>query len=182
MSGYRLLGASVVDDHGNGASATGGIETLSRFGLTSITLTSGTMLVSYVTAATSGTLSKLMVASGDAAASGLTLAKIAFFAVATNGDLTRLAVTSTQTGMGGSTFTAYEYAAGPASFSAGGRYAFGLLQVGTTPMHMQGLGVLDGATAPVPAQTVGSQTDILASYTAASLTPTFVLGYVRGRP
>jgi len=182
--------AATPEYGGNGAAAAGGIESLSRFGLTTLTgQSSGRLWVSYVTAAASGPIGRLMIASGDIAALSCTLARMGLFTVSDDGSLTLVARTANDTTIAAGTFTAYDKvfatAGGyPATYpiTRGRRYALGFLQVAGTPASLQGMSVLDGAEPPVASRIVAGQADIAASYAVGSLSAHFLSLYVRGLP
>jgi hypothetical protein len=188
--GYSLFSpAATPEDRGNGAAAVGGIETLPRFGLTSITGVSGQLWVAYVTAAASGPIGRLMIATGDTAGVSITLARAALFTADAAGSITKVAQTASDTSVGAGQFTPYERALStvggfPATYPSarGRRYALGFLMVAGTPANLQGAFVLDAATAPVPTRIIGGQTDIADSYDVGDLSPHFTMLYARGLP
>lgn len=176
-------------DHGNGAAAAGGIENLPNAGLSEFDGVSGRLWISYATAAVTGPMSRIMVASAGTAAAGCTLARLGVFDVAADGGLTLIARTASDTTIGADQYTPYEKpfatAGGyPATreLIAGRRYGFGWLQVADTPMKISGAFVLDPATPPIRSQFVDGQADIAASYAAGALTPHFTTAYLRVRP
>jgi hypothetical protein len=188
--GYGLFASPATpEDRGNGAAGVGGVETLPRFGLTSITGVSGQLWIAYVTAAASGPIGRLMVATGDTAGASITLARAALFTTAADGSITKVAQTASDATVGAGQFTPYERAfatAGgfPATYpiARGRRYALGFLMVAGTPANLQGAFVLDAATAPVPTRIIGGQADIAASYAVGALSAHFTMLYVRGLP
>lgn len=188
--GYGAFAAAPTpEDHGNSASAVGGIESLSRFGLTTLTGVSGQLWVSYVTAAASGPIGRLMVATGDTAAVSVTLARIALFTSDAAGNITKVAQTADDDTIGAGTFSPYDRVLSTAggwpaeyAIARGRRYAFGFLMVAATAANLQGAFVLDGAEGPVSSRIIGSQADIADTYAAASMSAHFVTLYARGLP
>jgi hypothetical protein len=123
-------------------------------------LTTGTMFLTYWTAARTETAAHVVTTTGGTAASGLTYANIGFFTVAANGDLTLVASTGDlHTTLWIATFTDYDSSLG-AGFTkvAGTRYALGLLAVGTTPPNLWGQFVSYAGTAPIIAGTAAEAT------------------------
>lgn len=184
-----MVPAAVPEDRGNGAAAAHGVETLPRFGLSSVAGSSGRLWVSYVTAAASGRVTRLMVATGDVAAVSCTLARMALFTADAGGNIALVARTANDPAIGAATFTPYERALATAGgfpsdylIVRGRRYALGFLQVAGTASSLQGAFVLDAATDPVPSRVVAAQSDIAASYTVAGMVAHFNLAYLRGRP
>ncbi len=189
--GYRAFagGGRQLEDRGNGAAAVGGIETLPRLGLTDLSGASGQLWLAYVTAAVSGPISRLMVASSSVAGASVTFARLALFTAAADDSVTKVAQTANDTTIGGSQYTPYQRSlatAGgwPAEYviTRGRRYALGFLQVAGTPMNIQGAFVLDAATPPVATRIIGSQTDIADEYDVGDLAAHFVMAYLRGLP
>lgn len=167
--------------------AGGNCETLSRLGLTEIAGVSGRLRVTYVTAPTTVTINTLAVVASGTASASATLARMAIFTVASNGNLTKVAQTANDTTTANTTFTdsqkSLSTAGGfPGSYTltAGQRYAFGWLNVATTPASLRGQIADLAFIAPFINKHIDSQTDIAASYTDASLTgfyqPLFIAG------
>lgn len=177
---------------GNAASAAvgaAGVETTTRFGLAEFAGVSGQLWVSYFTPVVDSTITKLMMASAGTAGAGQTLDRMALFTVAGDDSLTKVAQTASDTTIGLATYTPYERSLStvggfPASYSlvAGTRYALGFLETATTPTKLQGMFIVDSGTPPIASRIITGQTDIAASYAVASLSSTFTIVYLRGRP
>lgn len=162
-----------------GGLLTTGEETLHRDLVMSqaITCTSGAIRLRYFTARKTETISQIRVWSGNVAAAATpTLAKVAIFSVAANGDLTRVAVSaSVHATLFVATTSQYTVPL-VSSFAkvAGQRYAYGILFVtAATAPNTSGIAGA-GAAAPFLADpaicgSIGSQTDMQASYTAAQV-------------
>lgn len=156
----------------------GNVEAFSRFGANlNLTLTSGVLWLDYFYAPVDATITKLGFNTNSTGGSGITLCRLALFTVASDDAITKVAQTANTTSLGTGTYTAYQPAldtAGgfPASYTltAGNRYAIGILQVATTPSSANGTdtGTAMGV-APVICRRATGQSDIGASYPAASL-------------
>jgi hypothetical protein len=104
------------------------------------TQVSGQLLLTYWTAATTGTATTVITGTGGIAGSGLTYAAIGIYSVAGNGNLTLLASTGDlHSTLWASAYSGYTSSL-TSSFSrvAGTRYALGVLPVGTTPPSLYG--------------------------------------------
>lgn len=120
--------------------ATAGVSNGSRRNLgSSGTVTAGTAVFAYFTSVRNLTITQLATMSGNAASSGLTLARLALFTVTNNSDLVIVARTASDTTLLNSTGAFYQRSLAttggyPASYAlvSGTRYAIGLLTVGTT--------------------------------------------------
>lgn len=145
----------------------------------SVSPTSGTMDFAYFTARASGPRTNLRQYTSTSGASGLTLAKLGLYSVAANGDLTLIAATGNETGLFGSSGTAYS----PAMLTsptlvAGERYAIGSLFIGTTMGNRVGMAfpssAIPAAFGPVnrPTARLSGQTDLPASVAYGSLVNT----------
>lgn len=180
---------SAAEDFGNAVSLLGGVQNTSRYSLTEFDGASGRLWIAYFRPPLTTTLSQLMIASASSATVSATLARMALFEVASDDSLTLAARTASDTAIGGSTYTPYEKSFAttggyPATYTvaAGQRYAFGFLQLAATAMKIQGVFVLDSATAPISVRIIEGQTDISASYAVGSLTTYFSAPAMRGRP
>ncbi len=144
-----------------------------------VTMTSGTLVLTYWTADKTEAINTVTVATGNTAA-GLTptLCRMGIYSVAGNGDLTLLASTANDTALFGSTATAYPRAL-TSTFNkvVGSRYATAVLVVSAATMpaflgwQMVGLAPVNTFVRVDP-PIVGrllSQTNLPASITAASL-------------
>lgn len=181
---------AAMADNGNGAAGGSGVETLSRFGLSSIAGTSGQLWINYTVAQATTTISKLTVCSGDTAAVACTLARMCVFTVAADGSVTLVARTASQTTIGAATFTAYQFALNttggfPAAYdlAAGTRYGLGFLQVAGTPMSISGMFITDSGAAPIACRVITGQSDIgTSAYAVGTLTTQFTECYMAARP
>jgi hypothetical protein len=106
----------------------------------SCALVSGYLLLTYWTAATTGTATTALTSTSGTAAAGLTVAQIGIYSVASTGALTLAASTANlNTTLWTVAYTGYTSAlATPFNRVAGQRYAFGVLAVGTTPPTLAG--------------------------------------------
>jgi hypothetical protein len=124
-----------------GEALTSGEAILPRYDTqNSVPLSASSVKFTFWTASTTGTATSVVTSTGDAAASGLTLAKIGVYSVDGSGNLTLLASTADlHASLWTSTFTKYTSSLA-SSFSrvAGQKYALGCLAVGTTPPHLLG--------------------------------------------
>jgi hypothetical protein len=156
---------------------TNGEETAHRL-LTSaaITLTSGTLYLTYFTARKSETITKLMMSVDSIAASGLTYAALGLYTVDGSGNGTLVASTANDTTAFGSTFSLYSPSLS-SSYSkvAGQYYAFAVLCTGTTMPSLTGRvgnSNLMATQGPRLTGTITSQSSLPASYTSGSVTTT----------
>lgn len=165
--------AIVAGAYGNSVWAAGSAEAFPRGGA-GVGMGTGIAVFAYFTAPTATTITKLGVAVTDSgASSGLTLSRLGLYTVDGSGNLALVARTANDTAIGGTNAvpnSASLATAGgfPASyqFTAGNRYAFAWLQVGTTPSGVAGETVGNGAgIAPRLSGRAFSQTDLATSYT-----------------
>ncbi len=155
------------------------VETFSRLFTTGSNQSSaGTLNLTYVTPDVTVAVTNIISATRATAASGATLCKMAIYSMAGNGDLTLVAETANDTALWVGTQTKYPKAllAG-ITLNRGTRYAFGTLCVGasTQPALVgfttaAGLGGDYFGSASAISRSVGSQTDLPASISNASLT------------
>jgi hypothetical protein len=136
-------------------------------------LATGTVALTYWTAATSGTATTVTTQAGGTAAAGLTYAAVGVYSVAANGNLTLLASTADlHTTLWIATYTTYASALSSSFVRvAGQRYAVGFLAVGTTPPVLAGTnpgGTFTGLS-PILAASVTGQATLPASVAAGSL-------------
>jgi hypothetical protein len=142
---------------------------------TNITLASGTLVLSYWTAATSGTATSVSTATVSTAAAGLTYAAIGIYSVGVTGNLTLLSSTGNRTGnIWLSTFAIDTQTLSPGfARVAGTRYALGVLAVGTTPPQLQAAGTLfafeEPQFSPLNFANVTGQATLPSSVAAASI-------------
>jgi hypothetical protein len=178
-----------IPDRGGSLFASGGVETSVRFNSSAYAGSSGRLWVSYFTATTTTTITKLVMLAGATVTVGATLARMALFTVAPDGSITKVAQTASDNTLGTSGYTAYERVLStvggfPASYTlvSGTRYALGWLQVATTPCELYGSYIGHPYAEPIPSREIAAQTDIGASYAVANLAPfTFVI-YLAARP
>lgn len=139
--------------------------------LSTITLVSGTLALSYWTAVTSGQPLSVITATVDTAASGLTYAALGVYSVDANGNLTLIGSTGDQhSSLWVSTFATYTTALSFAR-QAGQRYALGALAIGTTPPKLGAAGdyFAFGPYAPTIFASLSGQSALPASISAGSL-------------
>lgn len=155
----------------------GATETLPRVGNREITGTSGRLSLTYAVAPTTVTINTLAVQVNGTASAGATVARMALFTVAGNGDLTKVAQTANDVTTATATYDKSEKALSttggfPGSYTlvAGQRYAFGWLNVATTPASLNGQFADFAYLPPFINKHINGQTDIAATYTDASLT------------
>jgi hypothetical protein len=158
------------------AQAMAGAESLPRLLAlaSSITTSNGALRLTYFTAASSFTATKLQFQSGTTAAGATpTLIRFGLYSVATSGDLTLVASTANDTSLCAAATTLYTRAL-TSSYSvvAGQRYAFGMLitTAAAAPTMLGGsIGGTIGALAPRLNGAVTGLTDLPATVAAASV-------------
>lgn len=138
---------------------------------------SGSLYVAYFTARRSRSVTTLAAFSHTTASAGLTLARMGLYSADASDNLTLLAGTANDTTLFNTANTAYDRAITATPLTKGGRYAFGLLAVGTTPGNRKGYlgGASDTGLAsrtPRVAGVLTGQTDLPASVSSASLATT----------
>ena len=166
-----------------------GMSTMPRWAVqtTSITLTSGSMRLCGFTAPRTETVTKVRFLSGaTAAAATPTLVRVGLYSVDTAGAGTLVASTANDTTLAATQHTSYEKAFSASyTVTEGGLYAVGFLIVtaGATNTLVGSLNVSGGnvigenAYLPRICGSLGSQTDLPASYTDASLSNTASVFY-----
>jgi len=114
---------------------------------------------------------------------------MALFTVDPDDSITKVAQTTNDNTIGVAINTVYERVLStvngfPSSYDLvpGTRYALGYLQVATTAGQITGQFIISGELAPVPCRYINGQTDIAASYAAATLPAHWFSMYQRGRP
>lgn len=137
----------------------------------SVTLTGGTVLLSYFTAGKTATATAVSTFAAGTAAAGLTTAQAGVYVSDLSGNLTLQAATvANVAGLWQSTFTAYTTAlTAPFQRVAGQRYALAVLAAGTTPPALQGAGGPFYALTPPLAMTLAGQAALPASILATAL-------------
>lgn len=166
----------------------GGAEAIPRVGLADNAPGGGVLWLSYVDAPATVTISKLAFSTGATAAVGLTLCRLALFTTAADDSLTMVARTASNTGVGGSTFADNNLPLAttggfPASYTltAGHRYAFGILQTGTTAASLRSLDSgVNSSAPPVVSRQIASQVDIATTYAVGTLSTWFIVMYLAG--
>lgn len=163
----------------SGSPPASGDETMPRYGVNNanITLTSGRLALTYFTATRSESVSQVRTAVNNVAAAGLTLARFGLYAIDGAGNGTLVAATANDTALWGAAFTVHTRALStPVSKTAGGRYALGLLAVGTTMPFLFGnqsipqLGGSFGTTGdPRISGQISALADLPASFTAGTV-------------
>lgn len=136
---------------------------------------SGTMLLTYWTASTTGTATTVQLLTGATAASGLTHALIGVYSVDAAGNLTLISSSANLSStLFAGAFTGYTVPIGPFLRLPGRRYALGVLCVGTGMPALAGAGgpayLFAGANPAVTGQVPGL-TALPASVAAASVAP-----------
>lgn len=133
-------------------------------------------------------IGSLVIRTTNTAGATITLARMALFTVAEDDSKTKVAQTDNDTTIGAAGYSRYvrvlSTAGGfPATYTmlAGVRYAFGWLQVATTAAALLGSYIYDETLTPFACSYVASQTDIAASYTAASQAAEYRMVYMRGQ-
>jgi hypothetical protein len=143
-------------------------------GSSTISISNGSMRLTYFTARKSETIASIRTATGAVAAAGATLARVGIYSVASNGNLTLVASIANDTTLWIATNTQYTRSLS-ASFAKqrGQRYAVGVLIVGSsTAPQFCGQGVLPPTEAVVAPRLAGlsiSHTDLPATVAAASV-------------
>jgi hypothetical protein len=156
---------------------TTGEETFPRDFIAALTLgtNTGTLRLSYLTARKSETTTQIRVLSGSTSAAATpTLVRIGLFSIAGNGDGTLVAATTSDTALFAAANTRYTKSwASSYAKVAGQRYAVGILVVtSATAPSLAGVGAGNStelADDPRLTASIASQTDLPASFTAASL-------------
>lgn len=138
-----------------------------------LTIQSGTMLLSYWTAISSGSASTISTLVGGTAASGLTLARIGVYSVDSSDNLTLLASTGNIAGSAWlSTYTLFS-ASLTSTFTrtVGSRYAVGFLAVGTTPPSLYAAGntAFSASFNPIEYGAASPLSDLPSSLTSSGL-------------
>lgn len=148
----------------------------------SITLTSGTMLIGYFTAAVDFTVTNLLVCSSTTQSATITLGRMGLYSVDGSGNLALLQGTTNDTSLLGTGSTVYTKAITSTPLTRGSRYAIGLLMVGTTAGSVRGASGVAALTtlSPRTAAAVTGQSDLpdplaVGSLTTSGNTPWFGL-------
>jgi len=178
-----------IPDSGNSIIASGGVESVARFGNNTFNGVSGQLWIPHFTATVSTAITKLAMYTGGTTPAGITLARMALFTVATDGSITKVAQTASDNTIGAATYTVYERVFStiggfPSSYALvpGIRYALGFLQVATTACQISGNYIISGELAPAPCRHITGQADIAASYAVANIPAHWFAMYQRGRP
>lgn len=142
-------------------------------------MATGVMLVTFWTAATTGTATEVITSTSGTAASGLTVAQIGVYSVGTGNALTLLASTANLDGtLWTATYTGYTSTL-TSSFNRveGTRYAVGFLAVGTTPPSLGGLSGVGAFLdlAPINCATVSGLSSLPSTVTSGNV----VAGYMQ---
>ena len=158
------------------AGAGGNVETVPRLSLGEVALTSGELWVGYFTAQAATVVANLGKSSAAAAAATITLIRMGLFTVAGDDAVTLVARTANTSSLGNGGFSnnvAVLATTGgyPATYTLtpGTRYALGFLAVATDAGSGRIAGLTNEGMAPVLSRKVAGQTDILTSYSAATL-------------
>jgi len=146
--------------------------------------TNQTVRLTYFVARVGETVTQVRTLSGGTAASGTTLAKVGVYSEdAATGNLTLVGATANTTTLWGTASTAYTTAL-TASFAKvrGGRYALGVLWVGTTAPTLQGITLpsvtTETSVSPRMSATVsGAQSDLPSTVAVGSLVDATVQHY-----
>jgi hypothetical protein len=145
----------------------------------------GQIRFNFFTAQKTEAITALAAYSGTTAASGLTLCRMGIWSVDSSGNLTLVASTASDTALFVATNTRYSKALS-ATFNkvAGTRYAFGILQVGTTAANFHGALIQSSQslTAPIVGALVSGQADLPASVSVGSLSANGALPYAEMAP
>lgn len=157
-----------------GHSIPGRAETIPRVAAqASITLTSGTMLLGYLTPGMDiASASSLIVYSGTAASATMTLGRLGLYSVDASGNLTLVQGSASDTSLLAAANTEYVKAITGTVVARGVRLAVGILAVGTTAGSVRGASGIAALTSSVVrmAAAVTGQSDLPASVAVGSLT------------
>jgi hypothetical protein len=161
-----------------------GLETAPRaFIRGGVSLTSGTVRLSYVTCHQNTSVSKVSVMTSSAAGATPTLVRFGIYEIAADGGGTLIAATANDTSLLSASPTIYtKDLEDPVDLKAGQRYALGAIVVtGAALPQLQGLGVIGDLTALAPriTGTLSGQTDLPASFSDASLSALSGIYWVR---
>lgn len=173
-------GTGIISDLA-AASLTQGMSNMPRpFATSSGAVVSGTIHLTYFTAIKEILCATMrMLCAATAAGATPTMVKYGLFSVASNGDLTRIGITANDTGIFAAANTSYSRALlAAATVSPGLSYATGLLVITAaalpTPAGQAASSVSSAITSGLPrlSGAIAGQTDINASYAAASVANT----------
>lgn len=162
-----------------------GDEVMSRIGLSTQLVDSGTLHLSYFTARKTETVTKVITEVEDGAAGGATLARIGLYTVDGSGNLTLVASSANDTALWTSpyqittaTFTT------PYTKTVGTRYAVGILWIGTTAPAISASISSAGlySAPPILVRILPGQTDLPSSVSAASTSADWRLFWAAVQP